>query len=249
MIIALVLFVVAVLIIAVAMLIESRQNAQIEAQRNIGNYARKAQNLSQALYVMPRGYLPQEGLLKILGEIERCADAMVKSGLPQMTSQGRSIKAEVTAQRDEIKQSGTAGPGVANITTKQKVEIVREAAKYLHGFLVKQLSKNPQYCQSPQDVLTALDFSRFRVVVDFFNNMAKVQMKEDDPYKARLALERAAGLLKPWVDKVAWASHAYEDYSKRIRQLKDAEPKVTGSEKEWDDWEAACDWKKKPVYD
>jgi len=248
-IIALVMFLVAVAIIGAAVMMEAKQKAQIEAARDIGNYARRAQNLSQALSVMPRGYLPQHGLTTLLDEIEHCASMMVKSGQPTMEAQGRTLKASVAEQREEIGQSGTTGPGVANITSKQRVEVIQESAKYLHGFFVKRLSRNAQYCEAPQEILTALDFSRCRVVVDFFNNAAKHQLKEDDPYKARLALERAAGLLKPWAERVTWASHAYQDYSKRVRQLADAQPKTTGSEKQWSDWEAENDWKKKPVYD
>ena len=187
-------------------MIEAGRKAQIQSVRDVSNYARKADNLSQALYPMPRGYLPQAGVLKILDEIERCAGVMAKSGQPQMVSQAQAFKAEVAEKRGELKETGATGPGVEGITTKQQVEIVREAAKYLHGFLVLQLKRNPQYCQSPQTILRALDFSRFRVVVDYFNNLDKVQMQEDDPHKARLALERAAEVLKPWVEKVDWVT-------------------------------------------
>lgn len=249
MIVALVLFLIAIGIIGAAVMMEARQRAQIEAARDIGNYARRAQNLSQALSVMPRGYLPRHGVLKLLDEIEHCAKIMAKSGQTTMETHGRTLKSSVAEQREEIEQTGATGPATANITSKQRVEVIREAAKYLHGFFVKKFSRNAQYCEGPQEILTALDFSRCRVVVDFFNNAAKHQLKEYDPYKARLALERAAGLLKPWAENVTWASHAYQDYSKRVRQLADAQPKTTGSEKQWSDWEAENDWKKKPVYD
>lgn len=237
------------LLMGAVLFYESRRRVQVEAARSAGNHARKAHNLKQALSIMPRGYLPESGISRILTDIQQATDVMILSRLEPFPAQGKAIQAEAEGWFQDLEKNSMCGPGTANISTQKQVEIVREVAKYLHEYISRQLQKDAGYCEAPGDVLAALEFSCTRVVSDFYNNLARSHMESGDEYKARLALERAADILKPWREKLPWADRAYDDFLKRARQLADAEPKITGTEKQWENWRDAGEWKKKAAYD
>lgn len=249
MIAAIIVAMIASILMGAVLFYESRRRIQIEAARGASNQARRANNLKQALSIIPRGYLPATGINRLISDIHKAADTMVLSRLEPFPAQGKAIQVEIDAWREDLEANGMSGPGTTNLTTKKQVEVVREAAKYLHEYVSRQIQKDSGYCDAAGELLTALEFSCTRVVSDFYNNLARSHMESDDDYKARLALERAADILKPWREKLPWADRAYDDYQKRARQLAHAEPKITGTEKQWEDWQEAGEWRKKVAYD
>ena len=249
MIAAIILTILATVVMGVIVVVDVCKRSEVNVARRADRSGRRAQNLLQAVGVMPRGYLPKGGLVQLLGEVSRCADVMIKTKQKAFVCQGIELQRALEEKLKELKTAGITGPSPGSITSKSQVEVVKEGAKYLHEYVTQQAQKDQGYYEGSEYLLLMLEFSCTRAVSDYYANLAQERLKTGDEYNAQLALDRAAETLKPWIDQSKTAKKIYKDRAGRAKLLKGSKPQSTVSEKQWKNWEAGGDWKKKAQYD
>lgn len=249
MIVALAFAVVAALMLAGFVVLEMKSKSEVETARAAGKHARRAQNLLTALNEIPRGYLRGPEVRRILSDAFQNAEVLTQIRTGPFAEQGLAIKANIQEKLKLINEIDSGAPPTSSITSSKRVEVVREAAKYLYEYVARKVHFNSDYYTDSDSFLTNLDFSRVRAVTDYYNNGAAVHLKNGEDSRARLYLERAADILQPWVSKLDWAARAHQDFQGRAKKLEKAAPKGSAIDKEWEDWANEDSWKKKAMYD
>lgn len=227
---------------------EVRSRSEVSSARRADAQGRQVKVLLDAMSVMPPGYLSKDYAKQVLNDAMQGADIMMRAQTPAFVDRGRLYKKQATARLKEI-ESQQAGSLTLLIATKNQVEVVREAIKVLHAYSSRILQKNPGAYRDSDTLFMMLEFGRVRIVSDYYNSLAQGYLKAQQDYRARLAFNRSAEIIEPWKEKLEIADKLYRNRASQAERLADAQPQKTGADKNWESWEEASNWQKKPQYD